>query len=196
MGRSTTFKDTRKTIDLYKTRFNKNVNTRQKDMWSAIYKGIRKLKTDESGNILTTTENLKLMRTLRGDVERSIITPQYKKDLNKFTRGFDDLKDINDKYYKAIASGTLNANKNVFNTVKNLSIDATRNSLLESGISSQIIAPVQNLLQKSITTGGSITDLSESLRTDILGNKEQLGKLERYTKQITTDSLNQFIHCA
>ena len=117
MGRSTTFKDTRKTIDLYKTRFNKNVNTRQKDMWSAIYKGIRKLKTDESGNILTTTENLKLMRTLRGDVERSIITPQYKKDLNKFTRGFDDLKDINDKYYKAIASGTLNANKNVFNTV-------------------------------------------------------------------------------
>ncbi len=196
MGRSTTFKDTRKTIDLYKTRFNKNVNTRQKDMWSAIYKGIRKLKTDESGNILTTTENLKLMRTLRGDVERSIITPQYKKDLNKFTRGFDDLKDINDKYYKAIASGTLNANKNVFNTVKNLSIDATRNSLLESGISSQIIAPVQNLLQKSITTGGSITDLSESLRTDILGNKEQLGKLERYTKQITTDSLNQFIHSA
>jgi len=165
-------------------------------MWSAIYKGIRKLKTDESGNILTTTENLKLMRTLRGDVERSIITPQYKKDLNKFTRGFDDLKDINDKYYKAIASGTLNANKNVFNTVKNLSIDATRNSLLESGISSQIIAPVQNLLQKSITTGGSITDLSESLRTDILGNKEQLGKLERYTKQITTDSLNQFIHSA
>jgi len=196
MGRSTTFKDTRKTIDLYKTRFNKNVNTRQKDIWSAIYKGIRKLKTDESGNILTTTENLKLMRTLRGDVERSIITPQYKKDLNKFTRGFDDLKDINDKYYKAIASGTLNANKNVFNTVKNLSIDATRNSLLESGISSQIIAPVQNLLQKSITTGGSITDLSESLRTDILGNKEQLGKLERYTKQITTDSLNQFIHSA
>ena len=196
MGRSTTFKDTRKTIDLYKTRFNKNVNTRQKDMWSAIYKGIRKLKTDESGNILTTTENLKLMRTLRGDVERSIITPQYKKDLNKFTRGFDDLKDINDKYYKAIASGTLNANKNVFNTVKNLSIDATRNSLLESGISSQIIAPVQNLLQKSITTGGSITDLSESLRTDILGNKEQLGKLERCTKQITTDSLNQFIHSA
>ena len=196
MGRSTTFKDTRKTIDLYKTRFNKNVNTRQKDMWSAIYKGIRKLKTDESGNILTTTENLKLMRTLRGDVERSIITPQYKKDLNKFTRGFDDLKDINDKYYKAIASGTLNANKNVFNTVKNLSIDATRNSLLESGISSQIIAPVQNLLQKSITTGGGITDLSESLRTDILGNKEQLGKLERYTKQITTDSLDQFIHSA
>jgi hypothetical protein len=192
MGKATTFKETRDTIDLFTERFSKNVGTRQNKMWSTIYKVIRNLETDEAGNILTTNKNLKILRTLRGDITKSIITPAYKKNLKTFLGGFDELKGINDTYYKAIASGTLNANKNVFNAITNLSIDATKNSLLETGITQEIIAPVENLLQKNVTTGGSITDLTESLRTDILGNSQKLGKLDRYSRQITTDSLNQF----
>lgn len=192
MSRASTFKDTRDTIDFFKGRFNKNIGTRQNQMWSTIYKGIKKLEIDEAGNILTTNKNLKTLRTLRGDISKTILTPQYKKDLNRFLGGFDELKGINDTYYKAIASGTLNANKNVFNAVTNLSIDATKNSLLETGITNEIIAPVETLLTQNVTSGGSFTDLSESLRLDILGDTEKLGKLERYTKQITTDSLNQF----
>ena len=192
MGKSSTFKKTRDTIDLFKDRFNKNVGTRQKDMYSVILKTIKKLETDDDGNILTTNANLKLLRELRGNIKKTIITPKYKKDLGRFLGGFEELKGINDTYYKAVASGTLNANKNVFNTIKNLSIDATKNSLLETGITNEIILPVQRLLEKNITTGGNFVDLTESLRLDILGNSEKLGKLERYTKQITTDALNQF----
>jgi hypothetical protein len=161
-------------------------------MWSNIFQTIRKLETDSAGNILTNNNNLKILRTLRGDISRTIITPQYKKNLSTFLGAFDELKGINDTYYQTIASGTLNANKNVFNAVRNLSIDATKNSLLEAGINNEIIAPVEKLLQDNITTGGSITDLTEALRLDILGNAEKLGKLERYTRQITTDALNQF----
>jgi hypothetical protein len=192
MGKQDTFIQTRETIDLFKDRFNKNVVTRSKDMWSTILKTIKNLELDEQGNILTTNANLKILRTLRGDIKKTILTPQYKKDLKRFLNGFNELKGINDTYYKAIASGTLNANKNVFNTIKSLSIDATTNSLTETGITNEIIQPVQRLLEKNITTGGNFTDLTESLRLDILGNSEKLGKLERYTKQITTDSLNQF----
>lgn len=192
MSRASTFKDTRDTIDLFNERFQKNIGTRQTDMYSTIIKTLKKLELDDSGNILTNTKNLKILRTLRGDIKKTIITPQYKKDLNRFLGGFDELKGINDTYYKAIAGANLNANKQVFNAVKNLSIDATKNSLLESGITNEIISPVENLLQKNITAGGSYTDLTESLRADILGTPEKLGKLERYTKQITTDSLNQY----
>ena len=192
MGKQNTFIKTRETINLFHDRFNKNVGTRQKDMYSIILNTIKKLETDDQGNILTTNANLKLLRTLTGEIKKTIITPKYKKDLSRFLNGFEELKGINDTYYKAIASGTLNSNKNVFNAIKNLSIDATKNSLLESGITNEIITPVQRLLEKNITTGGNFADLTESLRLDILGNSERLGKLERYTKQITTDALNQF----
>lgn len=192
MSKSTTFKETRDTISLFSDRFNKNIATRQRDMWSTIYKTIKTLETDDLGNILSTNKNLKILRTLRGDISQTIITKQYKKDLERFLGSFDELKGINDTYYKTIASGTLNANKNVFNAVKSLSVDATKNSLLEAGINNEIIAPVENVLSQSITSGGSLMDLSESLRTEILGDSQRLGKLERYSRQITTDSLNQF----
>ena len=192
MSIASTFKESRDTIDLFKGRFNKNVVTRQKGMWSTIYKTIKKLETDEAGNILTTNKNLKILRTLRGDVKKSIITPKYKKDLKLFLTGFDELKKINDTYYKAIASGSLNANKQVFNEVKNFSIEATKNSLLDSGITKEVIKPVENILSQNITSGASFQDMEEALRADILGDSQRLGKLERYSKQITTDSLNQF----
>lgn len=192
MSRSDTFKETKDTITLFNDRFNKNVVTRQKDMWSTIYKTVKKLETDEAGNILTTNKNLKTLRTLRGDISKTILTPQYKKDLNRYLGAFDELKDINDSYYKQIASATLNANKNVFKEVKNFSIEATRNSLTEAGLNNVIIEPVENILSQSVTTGGSITDLTEQLRLQILGNESRLGSLERYSKQITTDALNQF----
>ena len=192
MGKSSTFKETRDTINLFKDRFSKNVVTRQKNMYSTIFKTIKNLETDEAGNILTTNKNLKLLRTVRGDIKKTIITPQYKKDLNKFLGGFEELKTINDTYYKAIASGTLNANKQVFNEVKNFSIEATKNSLLDSGITQEIIKPVENILSQNVTSGGSFQDMTEALRQDILGDSQRLGKLERYSKQITTDSLNQF----
>ena len=192
MGKSSTFIETRETIDLFKDRFNKNVGTRSNNMWSTILKTIKKLETDEAGNILTNSKNLKILRTLRGDIKKTIITHQYKKDLNKFLGGFDELKGINDTYYKSIASGTINANKQVFNEVKNFSIQATKNSLLDSGITKEIIKPVENILSQNVTTGGSFQDLTEALRNDILGDSKTLGKLERYSKQITTDSLNQF----
>ena len=192
MSRSTTFKETRDTIDLFNERFNKNVVTRQQSMWSTIFKTIKKLEVNDAGDILTTNANLKILRTLRGDVSKTIITPQYKKDLKRFLGGFDELKGINDVYYQTIASGTLNANKQVFNAITNISIDATKNSLLEAGLNNELIAPIESILSQNITSGAKFTDMVDSLRTDILGNGDKLGKLERYSKQITTDSLNQF----
>ena len=192
MSKQDTFIKTRDTIDLFKNRFQKNVGTRQNAMWSTIFKSIKNLETDEAGNIIPNNKNLKLLRTLRGNVKKSIITPKYKKDLKRFLGGFDELKSINDTYYKTIAAGTLNANKQVFNEVKNFSIDATKNSLLDSGITQEIIKPVENILSQNVTSGGSFQDLTESLRKDILGDSKTLGKLERYASQITTDSLNQF----
>jgi hypothetical protein len=192
MNKGETFKGTKNTIDIFSERFNKNVGTRQSNMWTSIFKTIKNLEVDSSGNILPNRVNLKTLRSLRGDISKMIITPQYKKDLSKFLGGFNELKGINDTYYKAIASGTLNANKEVFNAVKNLSIDATKNSLLEAGINNEIIAPVEKILTQNITSGGSFQNLTENLRGQILGTPDKLGTLERYTKQITTDSLNQF----
>lgn len=192
MGKATTFKDTRDTIDLFNTRFNENVNTRQNSMWRIIFRTIKNLETDQSGNILANKDNLKILRTLRGDLKNVVISKQYKKNVSKYLNSFDELKGINDKYYKAIASGGYTANKHVYKEVLNSSIQATSNSLLESGITESVIKPIESVLTQNVTTGGNFQDLTDVLRKEILGDASGAGKLERYTKQITTDALNQF----
>ncbi len=191
-NRSETFSELEKTMNFFLERFNKNIGTRQQSMWSTIFKTIKRLETNDQGDILTTNKNIKILRTLRGDISKTIITPQYKKDLEGFLRSFDELKGINDTYYQAVGAGTLNANKFVFKEIVNNSIEATSNSLLEAGINNEIIGPVQEILNQNVTTGAKFTDMTEILRMEILGNNERLGRLDRYTKQITTDALNQF----
>jgi len=192
MGKQSTFIETRDTIERFRERFLKNIESRQRDMWRTIAKTIKNLETDDLGNILPNNKNLKILRTLRGDIKKTIITPQYRKDLKRFLNGFNELKGINDAYYKTIASVTLNANKQVFNTITSIAIDSTNASLLEAGITQEIIAPVEALLTQNITGGGSISDMTEALRSDILGTSEKAGKLARYSKQVSVDSLNQF----
>ncbi len=192
MGKATTFKDTRDTIDLFNTRFNENVTTRQNSMWSVILRTVKNLETDAAGNILTNNSNLKILRTLRGDLENVVIDPQYKKNVNTYLNSFEELKGINDKYYKSIASSGYTANKHIYKEVLASSAEATSNSLLESGISESVIKPIERVLSQNITTGANFVDLTDTLRREILGSSTVAGKLERYTKQITTDALNQF----
>lgn len=191
-SRADTFKKTQETTNFFKERFLKNIGTRQSDMWATIFKVIKNLDTDPSGNILSNSKNLRTLRELRGNLKSTIVTTQYKKDVEKFLGGFNELKGINDTYYQAIAASKLNANKQLFIEITNSSISATKASLLDSGVTEAIIKPVEALLNQNVTTGGSFTDLTEVLRKEILGDEKTLGKLERYTSQITTDSLNQF----
>ena len=192
MTADNTYNEISKTINLFNTRFMENVATNQESMWKVIFKTVKNLETNAAGDIIPNTKNLKILRTLRGDLSKVIVSPRYKSDLKEYLGGFDELKGINDVYYKAIASTTLNANKYVFQEILNSSIEATKNSLLDSGISANVIAPIEKILSQNVTTGGSFSDLVEALRIDILGSPDKLGYLERYTSQITTDSLNQF----
>lgn len=183
---------TSKTINLFNDRFMADIPKAQNSMWGVIQKTIKKFDVSETGEILTNTKNLKIMRTLRDDIKAILITPQYKKDLKQYLGSFDELKGINDTYHQSIVSSQLNANKFVYKEVLNYSAEATKNSLLDAGISANIIDPIETVLTQNVTSGASYNDLVESLRTQILGSPEKLGKLESYASQITTDSLNQF----
>ena len=64
--------------------------------------------------------------------------------------------------------------------------------MLTSGIDQYVIEPVDKILTQNVTVGGAFDDLTEALKTEILGDAERLGTYERYTTQITRDALNQF----
>jgi len=185
-----TFKKTKDLINGSLENYQKRTNAAQGRMWSTVFNVIRKLELDEAGNVIPNTKNFKIIRKLRGNLERAIKTPQYKRATQIFLGSFTSVKKQNDIYYKGFQG--FNPNKTQFKEVLKMSVETTGNSLLASGLDENIILPVENILKQNITTGGSLADMTATLRTEIVGNAEKLGRLASYSGQITTDSIQQF----
>lgn len=152
---------------------------------------IRQLELTSTGLIKPNTANLKLLRTIKFELNEIIVNPAYRKKLDSYLKGFDDLKVINDKYF-AVLSGSFVPTKFLYKEILKSSIEITKNSLLSSGIDENVIKPINDILTQNITSGGLVADMEKTLRTYIVGDEKRLGRLQRYTTQITRDALNQY----
>lgn len=173
------------------TTFNDGIDSFENGIYRKILSAINQLELNTDDTIKVNRNNLRALRTLKNDLEKIIINDSYIAKLDTFLNGFDQLKGLSDRYLQTIASGAI-ANKQVYNAVLAESIDLTRNSLLSSGISKNLVNPINKILVENITTGGNFNELKNILQTEILGDSERLGSLQRYTTQITRDSLGQF----
>lgn len=191
---------TRKTINTVEDavdKFSEGVDSTQRMVMRKVNAVIRDLEIS-NGAIKINRENLKLIRQLQEDLSKIVISPAYKKKLESFLSNFNKITSINDNYFSAFLP-TYNGSKQVFSTILSTSLNNTKGSLLKSGIDSVVINPIVSLVEQGITSGMFIEDLEEALRVEIIGDPDgtltgtkRQGRLLRYTKQITRDSLNQF----
>lgn len=177
--------------EAYSNAFAKGVTSTQKDVYNKVLAILKDLALNPDGTIKTTQANIKILREVRMSMESIILTDAYKKRVNDYLGGFDDLKATNDAYFSVLSTAFV-PNKVVYEEILSQSIALTKKSLLESGVNQFVIDPVDKLLTQNITSGGFFADMVESMRAMILGDKERLGGLERYASQITRDSLNQY----
>jgi hypothetical protein len=144
----------------------------------------------KNGTILNNVKNLKLIGDIRNKIERILINNRYSESVKVFVSSFDALSSLHNNYFsqfneKFTPSKTLPI-------IKQLAIESTVNSLIGGGLKESIVSPIIDILQQNVTTGGSYADMQEVLRNHLITNDTGEGSLERYTKQITTDSINQY----
>jgi hypothetical protein len=171
--------------------FDSATSKAQNDSYNLIISRIKDFDLDASGNIKATQANIKRLSRLRTDLQGLIVTDTYVERVNTFTSSFDSLKGINDNYFRAI-SATFTPNKAVYEAITSNAIKDTANSLLGAGIDSRVIEPIEKILTDSVLNGYSFNDVVNNIRIQVIGTDEALGSLDRYVKQITTDSLNQY----
>lgn len=163
--------------------------------------GIQKIVFDElqplikqfdikDGKLLNNVKNLKLIGNLQNKLQKIIINADYQKSVNDFVESFNLISSLQQDYFKQFNQKF--KPKNTLPIIKELAIEATINDLVGQGLSSNIIDPIKQLLNQNITTGGDYTQFQDLLRNHILSDDSGEGSLERYTKQITTDAINQY----
>lgn len=169
--------------------FNSSIDPIQK----AIYNDIELLVKDLDLNgdkLANTVKNIKAIGALKNKIQKIILNKDYLNNVNDYVAVFNDVSELQNNYFSQL-SDQVGPTK-LLDIVKQQSIEQAVTSLTESGISANVTQGIQDILKRNITGGASYSDLLKQMRNFILTNETGTGALERYTKQITTDSLNQF----
>ena len=163
----------------------------QDAIWNKLSYLSGQLELDADGNIKPIIANMKIMEKMRAAMKDTVSTKSYEKNVEQLNNKFPKIKGINDAYFVSLAQ-KFNPKNDIFQRQIKSAVKATSNSLLGAGVEANVIDPTIDILDNSISNGASWEEMVFQLETAIKGSKEKLGGLERYSKQIVTDSLNQY----
>ncbi len=178
-------------IEKETTRFLEGVDKSESGIFNRTLSIVKELETNPDGSIKQTVKNLKLLSRVRKTIENEVITDAYIKRVGTLNNQFPAIAQLNNGYFKGIEAA-FNPNKELFKEIVKNSIASTSASLLDSGIDENVINPIVRIVDDSVTSGSTFSDMIDELRLVIKGDEERLGQLRRYSQQITQDALNQF----
>lgn len=183
------FKDILKKIDSAIRKFNKAVPSIQKNMLENVLEELRKLDLKD-GRIKPTVQNIRLTASIKNKLQRLILTDDYVKEVKDFAKAFNDVTKLQNEYWKSVEKSF--TPKTLLKEIKTQAISDTIQKLTEAGIGVNITDKITDILRQNITSGGSYRKLETQLRESLTDTQKSDGSLTKYTKQITTDSINQY----
>lgn len=148
-----------------------------------------------NGTIVNSAKNIRLLSSLKKDLENIIFDDtDFLEAVKDFAKVYEVVTDLNNQYFKALEK-TFSPPK-IIEAVKQQSVSLVIEGLSDSGLDANFINPIREIINNYVTTGGSYTQLSKELDNYINGYSSEAGQVDgqmtRYTKQITTDAINQY----
>lgn len=177
------------TLDGSVSDFQESIPAIQKQISSEIEIFIKDLDTT-GDTIKVNVSNLRKIAAFKDRIYSIIKKSDYPEKLDKFIKAFDEVAKIQNKYFESLSDKFKPTP--LLKEIANQSVASTIDYLTEAGLNNALIQPVHDILLTNSTTGGSWSEMAKQIRNFITANNDTVGALERYTSQITTDSLNQY----
>jgi hypothetical protein len=162
---------------------------KQDPVYKLVINQLNKLDT-KNGAILNNIDNLKLINTIKNNVEKLIIDPKYKDALKQFVQSYNDIADVQNQYFAQFAAAY--TSEQAAGILKKSAIESTLNNLTDAGIQAGVTDGLGSILMRNMQAGGSIADLSNQLRNYLLTNETGTGALEQYVNTYATTAINQY----
>lgn len=169
--------------------FIERIPASQTDMLDALDEELRKLDLDD-GKIKPTVKNLKIISNIKSKLLKVILTDSYKNQVKEFLRSFNEITNLQNQYWRSIESKFKPSS--ILKQIKQIAIEDTAVKLMEAGLEANVAQPVSDILTTNITQGGSYKQMQSQLKEAITTTETSPGLLDRYTKQVTVDSVNQY----
>lgn len=149
---------------------------------------LSKLEVDENGLVKQNAANRKLLTKVDGIFNKSIRESGYYDSLDDYTDNIIRLTSANDQYFKFILD-SFTVDAHYIKSLQKQSISEIEGLLANDGLTVALKDPLKQILNTNVNTGASLSDMLTQVRGFIKGTTDAEGKLLRYSKQITRDSL-------
>ena len=124
----------------------------------------------------------------------------YNTEIKNYIRNFDGIEKLNKKLHSSLNNLDISGiEKLASRQKKELVGDISKGIIGEIHVNlqgeemrRQFTKPVKRLLYENILLGTTESETRKTLRNYILGDEKKLGQLERWTEQITRDTLGQY----
>ncbi len=166
----------------------KDVSASQKALYGDLEALLSKLELDSEGLIKQSQANRKLLLKVDGVFNSSLNQSGYYDGLENFTGNFATLTAANEKYFDFILD-SFTVDSHYIKSLQKSSIAEIETLLANDGLEAAIKQPLKQILNTNVNTGASLSDMLKQVREFIVGSPDAEGKLLRYSKQITRDSL-------
>jgi len=161
----------------------------QSDMLRELDFELRKLDL-QGETIKPTVANLKIVSNIKSKLMNVILTDTYKSGVKAFLKSFNDITTLQNEYWRGVEKNF--KPRSILKQIKQLAIEDTAAKLMESGIDANVAQPIKDILTANITQGGSYKQLKAQLKEAVTNTESGAGLLDRHTKQVTVDSVNQY----
>lgn len=170
-------------------RLNKQLPRIQRGLLDGVLGQLRGMKLDRNENIVNSVKNVRLLSTIKGRLQKLILTPEYKKAVKEFVKVFDAVSEFHAETFRDLEKSF--KPPEVVKEIRKQSIGDVVKKLTEAGIGVGVGDKIADLLRQNMTTGTSYASLADQLR-EMISTTETPGILERHVKQIATDAVNQY----
>lgn len=148
-----------------------------------------------NGTIVNSAKNIRLLSKLKGEIEYIIYEDtDYLEMVKSFTALYEKVDKLNSNYFKALEKKF--SPPKVVEAIRKQSISLVLDTLTDSGMEANLTNPLREIINTYVTTGGKYTQLAKELQNYITGTEidgvKTEGQLQKFTRQITTDALNQY----
>ena len=179
------FKELIKFIEATIAKFQSGIPKIQAAVFRDVLKKIKELDL-VGGDVRISAANLKKLTELQGQLQKVILSPEYMESVAEFVKAFDMVTKLQNAYFKSISNDFTipKLAREIRKIAKESVVD-----MLTEGMNANVIDPVKDVIRRAITNGSSYAKLQEQLTGVFLEND---GSMVRYTKQISTDAINQY----
>jgi hypothetical protein len=183
------FKNLINTITAAIDKFNSSVPATQRAMLREVLQLVKELET-RGDRIKVTAENIRRLASINSKLQRVMLTDNYLSSVKEYLGAYSEVVRLQNEYFLSIEQKF--KPPRLLNELRKQAIQAVTNQLTENGLNANVVDKVAEMIRKAVSAGGSYNSLSKQLTDFIVNNETGEGQLLRYTKQISTDALNQF----